>query len=299
MMSISKKRGIARVNTNEKRGFLGESFRLFHIKGREEQQFSYHYHDFHKIVLCLEGQVTYIVEGKTYFLKPWDMLLVKAYDIHRPVISGKGEYERIVIWIRPEYIESLGNEEDLNACFSEKKIISLLTLPEKTKERLTRAFRGIERESERDIIGSSLLKVSYMNELLVYLNRLFAGKDLEEEQSAIKYNSKTEEIMNYINSNLREDLSVESIASHFFLSRSYLMHRFKEETGYTILGYVSQKRLSGARKMMAEGESAAITAEKCGFKDYGAFLRAFKKEFGVTPKEYAAGKNKSVTVYVD
>ena len=50
---------------------------------------------------------------------------------------------------------------------------------------------------------------------------------------------------------------------------------------------------------MASGENAAIVAEKCGFKDYGAFLRAFKKEFGVTPKEYAAGKDKAVTVDVD
>ena len=298
-MSISKLWGIARVNTNEKRGFLNSDFKLFHIKGKEEKQFSYHYHDFHKIVLCLAGQVTYMVEGRTYFLKPWDMLMVKAYDIHRPVISERGEYERIVIWIRPEYIEGLSDGGALNACFEERGIISLLSLPEKTKERLTRAFRGIERESGRGEVGSEILKVSFMNELLVYLNRLCAGEDLEEEQSAIKYDSKMEDIMNYINGNLLSELSVDGIAAHFYISKSYLMHKFKEETGYTLYNYISQKRLSGARKLMASGCSAAGAAEKCGFKDYGAFLRAFKKEFGVTPKEYAAGKDKTVTVDVD
>ena len=298
-MSISKLWGIARVNTNEKRGFLNSDFRLFHIKGREEKKFSYHYHDFHKIVLCLSGQVTYMVEGRTYFLKPWDMLLVKAYDIHRPVVAERSEYERIVIWIRPEYIETLDKDEDLNACFNERNIISLLSIPEKTKERLTRAIRGIEREAERESPGSSLLTGSYMNELLVYLYRFIMGTDIEEEQNSIKYDSKIEEIMNYINGHLLEEMSVESIASHFYISKSYLMHKFKEETGYTLYNYIAQKRLTGARKMMASGENAAIVAEKCGFKDYGAFLRAFKKEFGVTPKEYAAGKDKAVTVDVD
>ena len=73
---------------NLRSGYLQQNFRLFHLKDKKEQQFDFHYHDFDKIVIFLSGNVTYIVEGKSYHLKPWDILLVPHHDIHKPVIDG-------------------------------------------------------------------------------------------------------------------------------------------------------------------------------------------------------------------
>ena len=58
---------------NLRSGYLQQNFRLFHLKDKKEQQFDFHYHDFDKIVIFLSGNVTYIVEGKSYHLKPWDI----------------------------------------------------------------------------------------------------------------------------------------------------------------------------------------------------------------------------------
>ena len=69
---------------SEKKGYLNEEFRLFHIKDQTGQEFSYHYHDFHKVVIFLSGKVTYHIEGKAYHLKPWDILLVSRHAIHNP-----------------------------------------------------------------------------------------------------------------------------------------------------------------------------------------------------------------------
>ena len=85
---------------NLRSGYLQQNFRLFHLKDKKEQQFDFHYHDFDKIVIFLSGKVTYIVEGKSYHLKPWDILLVPHHDIHKPVIDGSSVYERIVIWVK-------------------------------------------------------------------------------------------------------------------------------------------------------------------------------------------------------
>ena len=51
-----------------KRGYLKEDFRLFHIRDQVELELGYHYHEFDKIVVFLTGNVTYVVEGKAYFL---------------------------------------------------------------------------------------------------------------------------------------------------------------------------------------------------------------------------------------
>ena len=81
-----------------KRGYLKEDFRLFHIRDQVELELGYHYHEFDKIVVFLTGNVTYVVEGKAYFLKPWDILLVPHNQIHRPIIDPAAQKPRIIRW---------------------------------------------------------------------------------------------------------------------------------------------------------------------------------------------------------
>ena len=88
--------------TLEKTGYLKEEFRLFHINDRTDREFSYHYHDFHKIIVFLSGKVTYHIEGKAYHLKPRDILLVSQGAIHKPEIDFSVPYERFVLWIRDD-----------------------------------------------------------------------------------------------------------------------------------------------------------------------------------------------------
>ena len=80
----------------DKRGYLDQGFRLFHLKDTLAQKLQPHYHEFDKIILPLGGGVTYVVEGVAYFLKPWDMLLVQHNLIHRVAIDPDAPYERIV-----------------------------------------------------------------------------------------------------------------------------------------------------------------------------------------------------------
>ena len=82
----------------EQRGYLREDFRLFHLKDSRAQKLDYHYHEFDKLVIFLGGKVTYVVEGVTYFLKPWDIVLIQHNLIHRPIIHAEEPYERAVLW---------------------------------------------------------------------------------------------------------------------------------------------------------------------------------------------------------
>ena len=86
----------------EKTGYLEQDFRLFHIKDQTKREFSYHYHDFHKVIIFLSGKDAYHIEGKSYYLKPWDILLVNRHAIHKPEIDFSVPYERFVLWIRDD-----------------------------------------------------------------------------------------------------------------------------------------------------------------------------------------------------
>lgn len=89
----------------EKTGYLYEDFKMFHIRTKEEESYPYHYHDFYKLLILLQGNVTYSIEGKSYKLRPFDMVLVRKGAIHRAEVSGDEPYDRIVFYISGEYLE--------------------------------------------------------------------------------------------------------------------------------------------------------------------------------------------------
>ena len=119
-------------------------------------------------------------------------------------------------------------------------------------------------------------------EFMIQLNRISisGGTQYIDTYSS---NEKIVEIIDYINHNLTKELSIDNISDRFFMSRYYLMHSFKEATGYTIGNYVSTKRLLLARDLIQNGTPVKTACYECGFKSYSAFIRAYKKSFDTLP----------------
>lgn len=95
---------------NVRRGFLYDSFRIFHIRDRRDTEFEFHSHVFHKLIVFLKGSVRYNVEGRTYSLEPWDILLIRDNEIHRPLIDSSSEYERIILWVHDSTLKQLSQK---------------------------------------------------------------------------------------------------------------------------------------------------------------------------------------------
>ena len=73
-------------------------------------------------------------------------------------------------------------------------------------------------------------------------------------------------------------------------------HRLRAETGYTVHAYLTGKRLALAREQIAAGTPILQAASACGFGDYSAFCRAYRRQFGQPPssaKQDAAETPKS------
>lgn len=71
------------------------------------------------------------------------------------------------------------------------------------------------------------------------------------------------------------------------MNRYALMHKFKQETGSTIYDYVIKKRLAMAKILIRKGMPISQIYQECGFNDYSSFERAFKKNIGISPREYS------------
>ena len=82
------------------------------------------------------------------------------------------------------------------------------------------------------------------------------------------------------------ELTVDALARQVYTSKYHFMRRFKELTGCPVHQYITQKRLLAAAGLLRAGVSAQEACGQCGFQDYSAFHRAFRRQFGATPREF-------------
>ena len=266
----------------EKTGYLEQDFRLFHIKDQTKREFSYQYHDFHKVIIFLSGKAAYHIEGKSYYLKPWDILLVNRHAIHKPEIDFSVPYERFVLWIRDDI-----KSTELLRCFQKAidRSYNLIRLDSDTQEKLKQLLYELEAALKDEKFGSDLLGSALFTQFMVYVNRIFLEKQYIYDTRSYSSDSQIEELLRYINHNLTEDLSIETLARKYYLSKYHMMRKFKEETGYTIHNYIISKRLLLARTKISEGTPILKAAQLSGFSDYTTFSRAYKKQFGTAPSQ--------------
>ena len=265
-------------------GYLRENYRYFHLRDTAGQELDFHFHEFDKIVLLLSGRVDYTVEGSSYALKPWSVLLVKHHTIHKAMIDKSEPYERIIIYLDGKYFDRSAPGARLMDSFdqADKRGEHLLLPTEQQRLAMEEVIRAYERAAEDQGFGAEALRESYIIQLLIYIGRMTA---VSGETGYGQYDPKIRQVLSYINENLGEELRVEQLAERAYLSKYHFMRLFKSQTGSSVHAYVRQKRLLHAARLIREGTSVNKAAAESGFGDYSAFHRAFRESFGISPGE--------------
>lgn len=271
-----------------KKGYLHEDFRLFHLRDVGVEEMEHHYHEFDKIVIFLSGTADYIIEGRSYFLEPWDVLLVSHHLIHKPVIDPNDPYDRVVIYLDPGFIRSSSTAgEELDSCFrlARERQFALMRPTDSQRTQLEALLGNLEKALADRSFGSDLLSRTCFLQLMIHLNRAMVRDRTDRDESVSRYDPKIARTLSYINEHLGDDLSVEILARHAYTSKYHFMRRFKQLTGCSVHRYINQKRLLAAADLLRSGVSAQSACSRCGFQDYSTFQRAFRRQFGVTPRD--------------
>lgn len=267
----------------EKRGYLLEDFRLFHLRDAQGPKVDYHYHEFHKIVLLLSGSGGYVVEGRRYLLKSGDIVMVGSHCVHRPEFQGGSPYERIIIYISPEFLRHSSVKDcDLEEFFSGQQG-HVLRLEERGWQNLFAIAAALEKELSGSNYGRVILSNSLLLRLLVEIGRGFQLPNASRPEPVVPKDGKILDILRYIDDYPSEDITIDYLADRFYISKYHMMRRFREETGVSIHGYLSDWRLLLARDMIRNGLAATDACFACGFRSYSSFSRAYGKLFGTTP----------------
>lgn len=97
-------------------------------------------------------------------------------------------------------------------------------------------------------------------------------------------------VVRYIEQHYNRELTLQDIASHFYLSREYISRRFKQETGENLIDFLCRIRIDKAKLLLESPHfKIAQVAEMVGYADEKYFSKVFKKWTGVSPNQYRKG----------
>lgn len=268
-------------------------FAIAHLYN-DEKTMNIHIHDCYEIYYSISGGKQFLIDNRFYDFHPGDIFFINQYESHCLSQIDNVRHERIVLSIYPEFLRHFRTENtDLDYCFScrSSRFGHRLSLSEEEQKRFLYYIHKLGQSGE---FGQDLLDQAAFVELMVFLTRCFLSRCSQEENNpaaAPSHHEQMDQILSYVNQNLTEDLTLQMLADHFYISTSYLCRLFKESTGTTINRYITARRITRAKSLLSEGCSVTETCSRCGFRDYSNFLKAFTKAVGISPKKYAQLSN--------
>lgn len=246
-----------------------------------------HHHDFYELYFLISGDVTYTIESRICRVLPGDILLISPGQLHQVNIRSEAEpYERFVLWLSPEMVSNLSlNNCDLLRLFDHQNpgSVNQLRLSKRDRETTHHLLETLYAETLRDDYGAEIMRRSLVSQFLVQIGRLSLQENTPLQDVSSQFIT---EVLDYINAHYQEALSLDHLAEHFFISKYHLSHEFNRQVGTSVYRYIQKKRLQVARQLLSQQYRPSHIATACGFCDYTAFYRAFKNEYGYSPREY-------------
>lgn len=276
--------------TYVERGYLTDDYHRFCLRDTVSlEEIDYHFHTFHKLLLFRGGNAGYVIEGQHVPLRPGDVILVPKGCVHKPETESQIPYARDIYYLDDGFLRREGLESVFRTA-AERRSYVVRPDPAVSEEALRLSAAIADAEAEPEAFAARKLC-----RLLVCRLLILVGRELLDTQAAppAVFNELMLRILADIRENLTGDVSADSLAGRFYISKYHLMRMFREETGTSLHRYVTDKRLLLAREFLLDGLTATEACYRCGYRDYSAFAKAYKKQFGIPPGKDGMPKGSS------
>ena len=220
-----------------------------------------------------------------YKLQKGDIILLAPGVSHRPIMPEvmTEPYIRDVLWVNPDFLASL-EQIFPRTSVSNKNRSALIRTQNTQWAFLGELFQAGVQEEEQKKEGWEAIVLGNTLKILAYLDRAYTDRDtdiLKAEKPEL-----LDKVTAYIENHYSDHITVDELAHKFYISSSTISHLFKQKMGLSLYHYITQRRLISAKNLISAGTPLEHVATQVGFSDYSTFYRAFKQEYGISPRQY-------------
>jgi len=249
-----------------------------------------HIHEFYETIFCdCNCGVEYFVGTKRYILQRGDIVFIPPNVNHRPIPIKKSEqYRRYVLWIKPDFLEQVAQLCHISRLYPGD--VSMLRTTGTTWEKFREYFWICAREMENQypdwegvVVGNTVTLLTMIHRAVTTDLAVF----LPAEQPDI-----LDRALAYIETHYTEKITLDDVAHNLWVSKSTITHIFHKKIHLSFYRCLTQRRLLAAQRLILHGEHLESISEQVGFSDYTTFYRSFKKEYGISPRQFRQSMGK-------
>jgi AraC-like DNA-binding protein len=270
------------VNTDDV--FRTDNIHMWHSKSNEERPSldpcDHPPHLESEIFFIFSGNVEFIIEGYRYTLLPETLLLIPPKTMHGWKLISPSLFHRFSIHFLPEYLDETERSLFLDIFNGGPRCF-----PATSSRNINFFIQTLINSMHFD---EALRPVAIKSRLLSLLTELRL-MCLDTVGKPVPVNERILGVIRFLQEHLREQLSLEKVASRFNIDKNYLNILFRRATGGTVNRYIRLKRLVLVRQEILQGANVEEAAYRAGFNDYSNFYRAYKAVYGSMPSSLSKG----------
>lgn len=249
-------------------------------RSAKETQATYTINDIEFIYYTKGGSVT-TIQGKDYACQTHDLMILQPHGIYTSLNYGQKEFEYIYIHF------------EVNPIALQPKLIELLTkagpVIQEDNKRFLQLFLSILQEASSNLAGANALINMLVKTICIDIIRSTTTTKTKIEAVSKHKDQFTlvNDVIDYINHHIKENLTVQQLADTFNISPNYLYKCFMKVMDKSPIQFMIDYRIALAKKYLCTNVfSLSQVSELCGFASQQHFTRSFTKSVGISPSSY-------------